>query len=150
MQKVHIPAPCPMIFSKMEPVAGGRFCNGCKKTVYDVSGFSEDDLTDFLNDKKQGVCVSALSDQLAPSNRTTWFKVKFAAAVMLAFFGFQMKPMAQTVKQKSDYPVVYKKDKNTHIKELKCYDAGPATKRRFRLFRKKKTMTARMIGCPSF
>jgi hypothetical protein len=150
MNKVYIPSPCPMIYSKMDPVVGGRFCGGCNKTVFDVTEKSPDELISFLKEKGTDVCVSALSDQLAPFHRTPWFKIKFVAAVVLSFFGFQMKPMAQAVKEKPSYPVVYKHDKDKHLKELKCYQENDGSMRRLYLFRKKRKTPYRTIGCPSF
>jgi hypothetical protein len=139
-----------MIFSKMDPTHGGRFCGSCKKTVFDVTKQSQDELTSFLKEKGEDVCVYAFSDQLAPSNQTSWFKIKFATAVVLAFFGFQMKPMAQTVKGKQHYPVVYKSDKAKHLKELKCYQESETTKGRKYIFRKKRKGRFITMGCPSF
>lgn len=139
-----------MRFSRMQANADGRFCSGCSKTVYDLSAKSPEEMSAFFNEKGTNVCVSVLTTQINQPPATSWFKIKFAAAVLLAFFGFQMKPMAQEVRNKADHPVVYKRDKDQHLNELKCKPETKPFKRRFTPFRKKKRVTGRFIGCPSF
>lgn len=134
----------------MQASADGRFCSGCSKTVFDLTAKSPEEMNAFFKEKGTNVCVSVMSTQINQPPATSWFKIKFAAAVLLAFFGFQMKPMAQEVRNKADHPVVYKRVKDHHINSLICKQDVKPFKRRFSPFRKKKRVTHRFIGCPSF
>lgn len=87
----------------MKPTADGWFCKGCQKTVYDFTGYSDEQLAQ-IYENKEGRCGMFLDSQinrelLVPKrSRTAWI----AATAALSFFTLGInKGNAQEIGQQS-------------------------------------------------
>lgn len=66
--QINIPQPCTEDWSKMTPEEQGRFCDSCQKCVVDFTGFTDEQLLNYLNKNKNlHLCGRFKSTQL---NRT--------------------------------------------------------------------------------
>jgi len=55
IEGISIPVPCNQQWAEMTPVNGGRYCEGCCKTVVDFSHMSTDEIINYLSATKN-VC----------------------------------------------------------------------------------------------
>ncbi len=79
--KLTIPKPCHENWEQMSPDEKGRFCSVCSKSVYDFTGFSDEEIGNFNFDQK--ICGRFREDQL---NRNLNFSIagKWAAGLFIA------------------------------------------------------------------
>lgn len=86
--------PCPMFWSKMEVVPGGRHCQGCNKVVVDFTGHSQEEIIAYFKKNGLGTCGKFSQDQLAPPpERSLAYRMKYGWLVILAFLGFHVSPI---------------------------------------------------------
>ncbi len=62
---VYVPKPCHENWDQMNPTEKGKFCNACAKQVIDFSLLSDNQILEFLNKSKTGVCGRFANDQLS-------------------------------------------------------------------------------------
>jgi len=81
--KLTIPKPCHENWEQMNPDEKGKFCSVCSKSVYDFTGFSDEEICNFNFDFDQKVCGRFREDQL---NRNLNFSIagKLAAGLFIA------------------------------------------------------------------
>jgi hypothetical protein len=87
--QISMPAPCPVKVEMMKPTADGWFCKGCQKTVYDFTGYSDEQLAG-IYENKEGRCGMFLDTQInrelvVPKERkkNIWLA---ATAAIISFF----------------------------------------------------------------
>jgi hypothetical protein len=96
--KLTIPNPCSADLTKMTPTARGVHCSLCTKEVVDFKGMSDNEVLNFLNTSKGGICGSFRPMQLnrellvtetrTSNNRRTWFEKWVAAALVFCSVNF--------------------------------------------------------------
>lgn len=101
MKSKRIRSRCHESFSAMSPVDGGRHCDSCEKTVYDLSRFSLKEAECFFERLQGGACVRAnaradgtLLFAIDPKRRLPVY-VALGAAVALASGGALASASAQ-------------------------------------------------------
>ncbi len=64
--KITIPEPCQENWDKMKPVAKGRFCDSCTKTVIDFTKMSSQQIQHFFEQQQnpENICGRFTNDQL--------------------------------------------------------------------------------------
>jgi hypothetical protein len=55
--KLKVASPCPALWSDMAGDDRTRFCDSCKKNVYNISGMSRDDAFALIEEREGDVCV---------------------------------------------------------------------------------------------
>ncbi|MGF1923812.1 MAG: hypothetical protein ACQUHE_06505, partial [Bacteroidia bacterium] len=103
--------PCAERWEAMQPLATGRYCEGCEKNIVDLTSKSDAELILFFKNKKANVCARLLSSQLhreiAPPttilNHWTWLLPLAAGTmVILPTQAQQLRPTPQ-VQQLTDF-----------------------------------------------
>jgi hypothetical protein len=94
----HIPEPCHESWQQMYPEQNGRFCDSCCKVVVDFTGMSNDEILNYLSQRKgERVCGRVKNEQLANTGTKKTSAVlpqkkfrlqRFAAALWLVFGTF--------------------------------------------------------------
>ena len=84
---ITVPKPCSQNWDNMQDVNEGKFCSACEKTVYDLTGLSDEELIRFLNEKGKGVCGKFRNEQLSLAPKRSLFlsRVRLRAAAIAAF-----------------------------------------------------------------
>ncbi|PWN60796.1 hypothetical protein [Chryseobacterium viscerum] len=98
--KLTIPKPCHENWEYMDPDEKGKYCSVCSKSVYDFTGFSDEEIRNFNFDQK--ICGRFREDQL---NRNLNFSIagKLAAGLLIAGGGLsainaqEIKPRDTTI-----------------------------------------------------
>lgn len=112
--------PCPMLWSKMDAVPGGRHCGSCNKVVVDFTQYTQEEIIDYFKKHGQNVCGQYRPDQLAGHQPHSWrYRLAFASLLTLSFFGFKVSPMqAQEVERPlNELNVSRTKGQGSHIKQ---------------------------------
>jgi hypothetical protein len=61
---LRLDEPCKQKWSEMTPVNNGRYCDSCEKTVIDFSLMTDNEILQFLAEKKTGFCGQFRASQL--------------------------------------------------------------------------------------
>lgn len=106
--QITIPQPCSEDWNEMTPQEQGRFCDSCQRCVVDLTGFTDEELYRFLNERKgQKICGRLKSTQLnrriniPHQPHSTLYKWVIAAGLALVFVAspeestFAQTPMIQ-------------------------------------------------------
>jgi hypothetical protein len=156
-QKPHIENPCPMILARIQK-EGDFYCKSCKKDIID---FREKSDKEIIEKSKDGVCGIYNEDQVTTTNYGFRKRFLFQLLTVLSFIGFNVKPIQAQETPKKTEPIKVAKDtlREPVIGKIKLDpkrdtllmsdpDLEKPKKKWFR--RKKKKVTGRTIGCPSF
>jgi hypothetical protein len=87
---LQIPEPCSQNWADMMPVACGRFCTHCQKTVTDISEMSDAALVHLFQNNPNTLCVRANTTQLnrvialPPQKPTYFYRIAVALGLTLA------------------------------------------------------------------
>ncbi|WP_306640059.1 hypothetical protein [Sanyastnella coralliicola] len=159
---LRIENPCPLKAFHMKKVEGGHFCGQCQNKVVDIRHMNDEQIQ-HLVETEDHLCVSAHRDQLTGQHlvkRSLRKRIIFAAASVIAIFGFMPSALAQaTVPQKPAKETVTVTKKNTVMKDKRgdevCVpvidEDQPKRKYRRRRFGKRQVRGRfRTLGCPSF
>ncbi len=96
---VQLSFTCHQDWDAMHPADGGRHCNKCSKTVYDLTNSKADEFIKILNENGGNMCGRFRADQLAPV-LPAWKRWLSAALVVIGINIFGNAAPAQQLKQK--------------------------------------------------
>lgn len=148
MEKIYIPAPCPMTLQSLKKHNSEPYCSSCTKHIIDCRGLNAIEILEKL---QPGDCGIFDSTMVQKDKKSLWYQFRYFGLVFLSSVGFSVQPIqAQSVDTtKQVVLTIPKKEKVKSVKEEK----QPKTryKKRKRLFtRKKNRFRYRTMGCPDF
>jgi hypothetical protein len=88
---------CPVDWSRMEPLADGRYCSHCHKKVYDLTNSKQDEFLKLLAENSNNICGRFRKEQMASKHPVLpgWKKWLSAAMVLIGINVFNNKAFAQ-------------------------------------------------------
>ncbi len=158
---MEIKNPCPASLNRMSASGEGYHCTTCNKCVIDFRDKTVEEIKATL---KPGDCGVFLPHQLTHQKRYTGFRrMAFGILVFCASLGFNVRPLkAQTdipVQPSSADsvtandtlpPIIIGETVMVNAKKIRSKKNSEATKRRWRIFRRKRPHRYRTMGCPDF
>ena len=79
---LKVPKPCNESWDEMTPVAGGRNCAMCSKTVVDFTGWQPEDIVSYIHGAGRKVCGRFREEQLNTPIDTDHFILAVATSTM--------------------------------------------------------------------
>ncbi len=106
---IHVPDPCQQSWEQMKYDAAGRFCDHCRKTVIDFTGYTDNQLLEYFQQHSSDVCGRFYSEQLEqalplPEKKIPWLQYFFRVAIPAMLFSY--KSQAQKLLKKNNEPIV--------------------------------------------
>ena len=148
---LRIDNPCPFVLARMNKDGDNFFCKSCSKTVIDFRGKTVDEIKSSINKDTCGVFTSNQLPGQQPMKLSR--QLLFYCFTVLSILGFSVRPLtAQTTPAKKDTILVDKKPNcqdSIKTEKTKIEKAGVKTKKKG-LFRRKKKLKFRAMGCPDF
>ena len=107
INNVNLDFICNQKWDAMEDTSEGKFCNGCQKTVYDLTDKNANYFLKLLTENGQGFCGRYKTHQLIqnPVEDKSWKKWAIAAMIFIGFGSFMPKAAAQGVKEPRPQPL---------------------------------------------
>jgi hypothetical protein len=149
--QIKINNPCPMTMGRLKN--GREFaCNSCNTIIVDFRGKTTNEIIQVISKKK--TCGIFNDSQVIVPKFSLSSNLLFKILTILAFIGFNVKPInAQTTEIRKD-SISFQKQKNTLNKKTEINESSSDTSkiklRKKKWWRRKRKTEYRTIGCPSF
>lgn len=123
--QLKINEPCTINWSKMEDQDFGKFCKVCRKNVYDLTSYSDNELIKIIENSKDGICGKLRVDQInrkifeTNKHKTNYFKWVASFVLLLmskTTFSATKTENKSTIQQDSTHP---EKTDSTHSEKIK-------------------------------
>ncbi|RYE15121.1 MAG: hypothetical protein EOP51_27225, partial [Sphingobacteriales bacterium] len=98
IKNINLSFKCPVDYTSMTDIEGGKFCNHCEKKVYDFTNSKADVFRQILAENNNSVCGRFTVEQMAvqqPAFNPAWKKWLSAAMVLIGINLWEGKALAQ-------------------------------------------------------
>jgi hypothetical protein len=110
----RISEPCEADWNKMQPNAQGRHCELCVKSVFDLKGKTQDEISKIYSSEKGSLCARMLVESSKTKNLKTLFRHTRKLLAMMALFQLWIDHLfAQTLDDKGQ--AIFQKDSAKQI-----------------------------------
>lgn len=91
---IQVNNPCTENWDNMHPVAGGNYCDSCKKTVVDFTGMTDNQLLEYFKKPGAASCGRFSNDQLeqpllVPQKKLNWLKYVWQVSLPALLFAYR-------------------------------------------------------------